>query len=82
MALVGACLMVASGVLPIEDAYKAIDIDTVTLLLGMMIIIGNSRPSGILVLVTNWAMRHAHRPLVMLAAVAAGLRILVCLPGE
>ena len=71
VALVGACLMVASGVLPMEDAYKAIDIDTVTLLLGMMIIIGNLRLSGFFVLVTNWAMRHAHRPLVLLAVVAA-----------
>src|SRR3954467_5235734 len=55
VALVGACLMVVSGVLPLEDAYKAIDIDTVTLLLGMMIIIGNLRLSGFFVLVTNWA---------------------------
>ncbi len=28
VALVGACLMVASGALPLEDAYKAIDLDT------------------------------------------------------
>ena len=41
VALVGACLMVASGVLPLADAYKAIDIDTITLLLGMMIIVAN-----------------------------------------
>ena len=71
VALVGACLMVASGVLPMEDAYKAIDIDTVTLLLGMMIIIGNLRLSGFFVLITNWAMRHAHRPLILLTAVVA-----------
>jgi len=34
VALVGACLMVASGALPLEDAYKAVDLDTLTLLLG------------------------------------------------
>src|ERR1700675_3345028 len=37
VALVGACLMVACGALPLEDAYKAVDLDTLTLLLGMMI---------------------------------------------
>src|ERR1700676_1094205 len=36
IALVGAGLMVASGPLPLEDAYKAIDFDTITLLLGMV----------------------------------------------
>jgi Na+/H+ antiporter NhaD/arsenite permease-like protein len=34
VALVGAGLMVASGVLSLEDAYRAIDLDTITLLLG------------------------------------------------
>src|SRR3977135_2102802 len=38
IALVGAGLMVASGALPLENAYKAIDFDTITLLLGVMII--------------------------------------------
>jgi hypothetical protein len=31
--------MVASGALPLEDAYKAVDLDTITLLLGMMIVV-------------------------------------------
>jgi di/tricarboxylate transporter len=39
IALVGAGLMVASGALPLEGAYKAIDLDTITLLLGMMIVV-------------------------------------------
>src|ERR1700733_12267367 len=30
VALVGACLMVASGGLTMEDAYRAIDLDTIT----------------------------------------------------
>jgi Na+/H+ antiporter NhaD/arsenite permease-like protein len=37
-ALCGAIAMVAFGVLPIEDAYRAVDLDVITLLLGMMII--------------------------------------------
>ena len=36
IALVGAGLMVASGALLLDDAYKAVDLDTITLLLGVM----------------------------------------------
>ena len=46
MALVGAGLMVACGALPLDDAYKAVDLDTLTLLLGMMIVVANLRLSG------------------------------------
>jgi Na+/H+ antiporter NhaD/arsenite permease-like protein len=70
VALVGACLMVVSGVLPLEEAYKAIDIDTITLLLGMMIIVANLRLAGFFAVITSWVMRHTHRPLALLAAVA------------
>jgi Citrate transporter len=69
VALVGACLMVASGVLSLADAYKAIDSDTITLLLGMMIIVANLRLSGFFAMITNWVMQHMHRPLTLLAAV-------------
>ncbi|HEY8145001.1 MAG TPA: SLC13 family permease [Kofleriaceae bacterium] len=37
-ALCGAIAMVVFGVLPLEGAYQAIDLDVITLLLGMMII--------------------------------------------
>ena len=37
-ALCGAIAMVGFGVLPLEEAYRAVDLDVVTLLLGMMII--------------------------------------------
>jgi hypothetical protein len=43
VALVGASLMVASGVMTIEDAYQAVDFNTITLLLGMMIVVANLR---------------------------------------
>src|SRR5260370_36524480 len=49
VALVGACLMVACGALPLADAYKAVDLDTLTLLLGMMIVVANLRLSGFFV---------------------------------
>src|SRR5712671_1339404 len=71
IALVGAGLMVASGALPLEDAYKAIDLDTITLLLGMMIIVASLRLSGFFSLATAWVMDRAKGPLILLAAVVA-----------
>src|SRR6202047_4843302 len=71
IALVGAGLMVASGALPLEGAYKANDLDTITLLLGMMIVVANLRLSGFFAVATAWLMAHASRPLILLAAVVA-----------
>jgi Na+/H+ antiporter NhaD/arsenite permease-like protein len=71
IALVGAGLMVASGALSLEDAYKAVDLDTVTLLLGMMIVVASLRLSGFFAVASAWAMAHAGRPLILLGAVVA-----------
>src|SRR5439155_14264370 len=71
IALVGASLMVASGALTLDEAYKAVDLDTITLLLGMMIIVANLSLSGFFALAGAWVMARARRPLVLLAAVAA-----------
>src|ERR1700675_706933 len=71
IALVGAGLMVASGALPLEDAYKAIDLDTITLLLGMMIVVASLRLSGFFALANAWVMAHARQPLILLGAVVA-----------
>ena len=71
IALVGAGLMVASGALPIEDAYRAVDLDTITLLLGMMIVVASLRLSGFFAITNAWVMAHARRPPLLLAAVAA-----------
>ena len=49
-ALVGASLMVAAGALPLDEAPKAIDFDTIILLLGVMIVVANLRLSGFSVL--------------------------------
>ena len=69
VALVGACLMVASGVVSLEQAYRAVDLGTLTLLLGMMIIVANLRISGFFALVNAWVARRMHRPLLLLAAI-------------
>jgi Na+/H+ antiporter NhaD/arsenite permease-like protein len=68
-ALIGASLMVASGDMTMAEAYKAIDFDTIVLLLGMMIVIANLRLSGFFALVSDWVARHAHHPLTLLAAI-------------
>jgi Na+/H+ antiporter NhaD/arsenite permease-like protein len=71
VALVGAGLMVASGVLSLKDAYDAIDLDTITLLLGMMIVVASLRLSGFFAIATTWLATHAKHPLVLLIAVTA-----------
>jgi Na+/H+ antiporter NhaD/arsenite permease-like protein len=42
-ALLGGSLMVATGVLSLEEAYRAVDFNTIVLLLGMMIVVANLR---------------------------------------
>jgi Na+/H+ antiporter NhaD/arsenite permease-like protein len=71
VALVGAGLMVASGVLSLEDAYKAIDLNTITLLLGMMIVVASLRLSGFFAVATTWVVEHAKTPMILLCAVTA-----------
>ncbi len=69
VALVGACLMVVAGVLTLDEATQAVDFGTITLLLGIMIVVANLRLSGFFALVNAWVARHVHRPIVLLAAV-------------
>ncbi len=68
-ALLGAALMVAAGVLSLKQAEAAIDLDTITLLLGMMIVVANLRLSGFFRLVTGWAVVRARHPALLLVAV-------------
>jgi Na+/H+ antiporter NhaD/arsenite permease-like protein len=68
-ALLGASLMVASGTLTPDQAYRAIDLDTLTLLLGMMIIVAHLRLAGFFQLAAAWVGRHAHRPALLLLGV-------------
>lgn len=69
IALLGASLMIALGALSLEEAFRAIDLDTIALLLGMMIIVGQLRVSGFFELASRFAIRRAHGPLVLLAAI-------------
>src|ERR1700675_433871 len=69
IALVGAGLMVASGALSLDDAYNAVDLDTIVLLLGMMIVVANLRLSGFFAIASGWVMARAKRPLILLAGI-------------
>ncbi len=68
-AFAGAGLMVAIGVLPLRAAYDAIDFDTITLLLGVMIVVANLRLSGALRFASAWIVERARHPLTLLIAV-------------
>jgi Na+/H+ antiporter NhaD/arsenite permease-like protein len=68
-ALIGASLMLASGTLSLDEAYRAIDMDTLALLLGMMILVANLRLAGFFQLAAGLIARHAHRPLVLLLGI-------------
>jgi Na+/H+ antiporter NhaD/arsenite permease-like protein len=68
-ALLGGSLMVGVGVLSVEEAYAAIDFDTITLLLGMMIVVANLRVSGFFRLVNGWVAINIRHPLTLLVAI-------------
>jgi len=68
-ALLGGSLMVGAGVLTLDEAYRAVDLNTITLLLGMMIVVANLRVSGFFALINDWVARHVRHPLALLIAV-------------
>ena len=70
-ALLGAALMVGLGVLSLDEAYAAIDMRTITLLLGVMIVVANLRLSGFFRVVTGFVVGRARHPLVLLVAIVA-----------
>ncbi|PZN50425.1 MAG: anion transporter, partial [Proteobacteria bacterium] len=69
-ALLGGSLLVGFGVLTPEEAYRAVDIDTIVLLLGMMIVVANLRGSGFFRVVNASIARHVRLPITLLFAVA------------
>ena len=74
-ALLGAVLMVATGVLSLDDAYRAVNHDTIAVLLGMMIVIAYLEEARFFESVSSWIVRRAGTPkrLLVLLVVASGL---------
>ncbi len=68
-AFLGGAMMVALGVLTLDEAYRAIDFDTLVLLLGMMVVVANLRLAGFFGLVTGWVVRRAGHPAALLAGI-------------
>ena len=63
--------MLAAGVLTPEEAYRAIDLDTIVLLLGVMIVVASLRLSGFFAVVAARCAVFADRPVALLCAVTA-----------
>ncbi|MEN3929480.1 anion transporter [Microvirga sp. W0021] len=76
IALLGASLLVAFNVLSPEDVYKAINFDTITLLLGMMIVVANMRVSGFFRVVNAAILKRFRRPITLLFAVVVASGVL------
>lgn len=69
IAFVGATLLVAAGILPLEQAYHAVDWNTIVLLLAMMILNVNLRLAGFFHLVTSRVIAYARTPRRLLALI-------------
>ncbi len=68
-AIIGASLMIAFNVLTLDEAYAAVNFDTIILLFGTMIVVANLRLSGFFSLVSERIVSHAHHPVTLLAAI-------------
>jgi Na+/H+ antiporter NhaD/arsenite permease-like protein len=66
-ALLGTVLMVAFGILTPEQAYRAVDYDTLVLLLGMMLVSAYLFLAGFFDWAADWILRHAKTPESLLA---------------
>jgi Na+/H+ antiporter NhaD/arsenite permease-like protein len=79
VAIIGAAVMVVTGVIPWERAVAAVDAHTLALLFGMMIVSAYLRLSGFFHLVTVWAVRRTRTPFGLLAAMVGASGILSAL---
>jgi Na+/H+ antiporter NhaD/arsenite permease-like protein len=70
-ALAGAVFMVTAGVLTPADAYRAVDWDTIALLLGMFVLTGSLRLAGFFDLAATALLRRARTPGVLLIAITS-----------
>src|SRR5271165_6294608 len=69
IAFLGGAAMIALGPMSLEEAFRAIDFDTIALLLGMMIVVAHLKVSGAFRGLGRLAIEHAHAPFVLLVTV-------------
>jgi Na+/H+ antiporter NhaD/arsenite permease-like protein len=74
-ALIGAVAMVVFGVLTLQEAYQAIDLDTILFLLGMMILVAYLELSGFFEILERWiiGLARSTRMLLGLIIVSSGI---------
>ena len=75
-ALLGAVAMVVAGVLPLDAAYRAIDLDVLVFLLGVMLLIGHLESGGFFEWTAAWLLRRIRSRRQLLAAVVVGSGLL------
>src|SRR5262249_40924714 len=70
----GAVLMVACGVMSLGDAWRAVNLDTIVLLLGMMVLIAYLKEARFFEAVSAWIVLRSGTPrrMLVLLAVASG----------
>ncbi len=71
IALVGASLMVGVGAIGLDQAFKAVDLNIIALLLGMMAIVAHLRLSGFFRLASAVVVTRAGSPLMLLCWIVA-----------
>lgn len=75
-ALLGVCLILAARVVPPAEAFRSVDFDVLFLLMGMMIIVRITEPSGLFEWLAVWAAKRVKaepvRVLLMLFFLTAG----------
>ena len=64
--LIGAVLMIAAGLLTPEQAYHAIDWDTIVLLLGMLVLSGSLRLTGFFEWAAAVVLTHVRTPIALI----------------
>jgi Na+/H+ antiporter NhaD/arsenite permease-like protein len=79
IALVGATLLILMGAISLEEAYAAIDMNTIVLLFAMMVINVNLRLAGFFRLVNRRVAQWAHSPRGLLALIVAAAGLLSAL---
>ncbi len=69
IALVGAAAMLASGILTMHEAARAVDYETLILLFGMMVVVAYLAIAGFFVLATDWIAANCRGPRMLLAVI-------------
>src|SRR5690606_34969843 len=69
IALVGATVLIAIGTMTLDEAFHAIDWNTIVLLFAMMVLNVNLRIAGFFQRVTAWVVKFARTPRRLLALI-------------